>query len=535
MVELTSAEAGPHERDRVFTVSEITSDIKKRLEQIGMVWVSGEISNLRRPPSGHRYFTLKDAHSQINAVLFAGMAARIRETVENGIQVRVQGRVGVYPPNGSYQIIVQELKREGKGSLQEQFDRLRAQLESEGLFEAARKRPLPLLPRCVAVVTSPTGAVIRDMLNIFDRRFGAVNAVLVPVKVQGEGAALEVAAAIALLNTRRAEIEKLTGAPIDLIITGRGGGSLEDLWAFNEEGVARAIVASAIPVVSAVGHETDTTISDYVADRRASTPSVAAELVMPVRADLIATLERQGRRLTLALQRRYAVLRTHLDGLARRPCLRIPEQPIRERQQRLDEWALRLPRALIQRIGHVRTWMRSLADRPVLQRPQAIVEDRREPLPDLGLRLARGLLTQLSAARARMDALAGRPVLQRPLEFVRERRDPLPEWGMRLARASAQGLAEGRSALERWGDRLGAAPQSRLRPLRERLDGLRALLEGLNPHRVLARGYTLTKRSPDGRVVGSVSEVKPGDHLRIVFQDGAARVWVEGIDTTPGE
>lgn len=279
---------------KIFSVSELTRLIKGMLEDaFGAVWVEGEISNLRRPSSGHLYFTIKDASSQITAVLFRGNQTGLKFQPKDGILVRAFGQISVYEKSGNYQIIVRQMEEGGKGSLQAQFEALKEKLQKEGLFDAARKRPIPVLPRHVGIVTSRTGAAIRDILNILGRRFPNLHLLLAPVKVQGEGAAAEIAAAIDLLN----EIGGL-----DVLIVGRGGGSLEDLWAFNEEVVARAIVRSGIPVISAVGHEIDFTISDFVADLRAPTPSAAAELVVGRKDAFEDMLNQMARRLGKSLE-----------------------------------------------------------------------------------------------------------------------------------------------------------------------------------------------------------------------------------------
>jgi exodeoxyribonuclease VII large subunit len=257
---------------KVYGISELTRLIKSTLETaVGDVWVEGEISNLRRPASGHLYFTIKDANAQLGAVLFRGSQRGLSFEPADGLQVRAYGEITVYERGGNYQIIVRRLEEAGRGALQQQFEQLKQKLRREGLFDEARKRPIPVLPRHVGVVTSPTGAAIRDILQVIMRRFPNLHVVVAPARVQGEGAAAEIAAAIDLLNAR---------GGLDVMIVGRGGGSLEDLWCFNEETVARAIARSAVPVISAVGHEIDFTISDFAADLRAPTPSAAAELVV---------------------------------------------------------------------------------------------------------------------------------------------------------------------------------------------------------------------------------------------------------------
>jgi exodeoxyribonuclease VII large subunit len=266
----------------VLTVTELTQEIKDLLEgQFPSLWVEGEISNLRIPPSGHVYFTLKDESSQIRAVLFRMQARAVRFKLEDGLQVVCRGRVSLYEKRGEYQIILEALEPKGIGALQLAFVQLKERLEKEGLFDPAHKIPIPMVPQKIGIVTSPTGAVIRDMLHILERRFRNVHVLLYPARVQGEGASAEIAQGIDCLNEQ---------GDVDVIIVGRGGGSMEDLWPFNEEVVARAIYRSRIPIVSAVGHETDYTISDFVSDLRAPTPSAAAEIVVRDKREIRRTL-----------------------------------------------------------------------------------------------------------------------------------------------------------------------------------------------------------------------------------------------------
>ncbi|MCK4793478.1 MAG: exodeoxyribonuclease VII large subunit, partial [Desulfobacteraceae bacterium] len=264
---------------RIYTVTELTHNIKDFLEEaFPFVWITGEISNFRIPVSGHFYFTIKDSGAQISAVMFRGQNRNLRFQPEDGMAVIAMGRLNVYETKGIYQIIIEYLEPEGVGVLQLAFEHLKKRLAAEGLFDEKHKLPLPFLPQKIAVVTSPTGAVIRDIINVIDRRFPNMTVEIAPVKVQGEQAAEEIVEAIELLNDRN---------DADVIVVARGGGSLEDLQAFNSEVVARAIFSSEIPVVSAVGHETDFTIADFTADLRAPTPSAAAELIVPVKNDLL--------------------------------------------------------------------------------------------------------------------------------------------------------------------------------------------------------------------------------------------------------
>ncbi len=336
---------------KIYKVAEITRLIKELLEgEVGEVWIEGELSNVRRPASGHCYFTIKDENAQIAAVMFRGRQAGLRFEPRDGLVVRVFGTVSVYERSGQYQVIVSRMQAGGKGALQAAFEALKKKLMDEGLFNSARKRAIPMLPRHIGVVTSPTGAAIRDILNVLSRRFSNLHVVLAPVRVQGDGAAPEIAAAIEELN-------RMGG--FDVLIVGRGGGSMEDLWPFNEEIVARAIAASAIPVISAVGHEIDFTISDLTADLRAPTPSAAAELVVGRKAEFDASIEAFAINLRRALERRLLEIRSRVAAasgsrvflepghLVRRMAERIMRiqvqlehrggDVVRERIQRVDE------------------------------------------------------------------------------------------------------------------------------------------------------------------------------------------------------
>jgi exodeoxyribonuclease VII large subunit len=274
---------GTSSHTRILTVSELVFEAKASLEALYPgVWVQGEISNLNLHSSGHCYFSLKDASAQLSAVMFRDDARRLRFKPENGLEVILSGRLTIYPPQGRFQMVASTMEPQGKGGLQLAFEQLKAKLEKEGLFDPARKKPIPTLPQWIGIVTSPDGAALHDMLTVLDRRFAGLRMLICPARVQGDGSAREIAEAIQRLNRDYPRL--------DVILVGRGGGSLEDLWAFNEEAVARAIAASKIPVISCVGHETDFTIADFVADLRAPTPSAAAELVVQAKSALLEQL-----------------------------------------------------------------------------------------------------------------------------------------------------------------------------------------------------------------------------------------------------
>lgn len=335
--------APEQDAERVLSVGELTGQIKQTLENgIGRVWVSGEISNFSRPASGHCYLTLKDESAQIRAVIWRNAAKAARFELHDGLEVICQGYLDVYAPRGSYQLVIQKIEPKGLGALERALRLLREKLTAEGLFSPARKRPLPRFPRRIAFVTSPTGAAVRDFLEVLRRRWLDVHVLIVPVRVQGDGAAAEIAAGIELVN-------KLAQR-VDVLVVGRGGGSLEDLWAFNEELVVRAIHASRIPVVSAVGHEIDITLSDLVADVRALTPSEAAERVVPAMDELREYLDRQQSRLAAALRGRFQLARTRVDNLAGCRVFRRPLERIQRQGQRLDELQARAGRAMTRRL-----------------------------------------------------------------------------------------------------------------------------------------------------------------------------------------
>ena len=315
-----------------YTVSQLTLEIKTLLEHnFEYLWLEGEISNLRLPSSGHLYFTLKDEFSQIRGVMFKLQNRILKFDPGDGLQVLCYGRLSVYEPRGEYQIIVDYMEPKGRGALQLAFEQLKEKLSNEGLFDPGHKKPLPHLPRKIGIVTSPTGAAIRDILQIIDRRFANVAILLYPVRVQGPGAAQEIAQAITELSQ---------WPQIDVIIVGRGGGSLEDLWAFNEEAVARAIFHSRVPILSAVGHEIDFTLADFVADLRAPTPSAAAELVVRNKVELVQSLENLRGRLAHAGRVFAESKRERLQSLLRR--LADPRKKLADQRLRLDDFFFRL-------------------------------------------------------------------------------------------------------------------------------------------------------------------------------------------------
>ncbi len=361
--------------DGILTVSQLTTYVKQLVERdevLQQVLVRGEIANFTRHSSGHLYFTLRDADSQLNCVFFRGEALGLTFEPQDGMSVVAAGSITVYARRGQYQLVVRFMRPDGLGDLQARFEALKAQLEAEGLFEASRKRPLPRFPRCIALCTSPTGAAVRDLTTIISRRYPLARMIVFPTIVQGEAAPASLVASL-----READ----NHPDVDVIVVGRGGGSLEDLWAFNEESVARAVFACRKPVVSAVGHEVDVTICDLVADLRAATPSAAAELVVPDRAELLSNLRLQGRRLQAALARRLQAARESLQRLASRVPLRDPRRLLQPWQQRVDESGEALATSARRWLRRCREQTERLAEQlaalgpmSVLQRGYAIVQ-----------------------------------------------------------------------------------------------------------------------------------------------------------------
>ena len=331
---------------KIWSVSELTAHIRDLLAaEFPDIWVEGEISNCHEAQSGHLYFTLKDARAQVRCVCFRNQVRLLKFRPEDGLHVTVRGSVSVYEPRGEYQIYVEHVEPVGLGALQLAFEQLKKRLDAEGLFDPGRKKPLPILPRRIGLVTSPRGAAVRDIVRILRRRFPNVHLILYPVRVQGEGAAADIVEAVKFFNRKQL---------VDVVILARGGGSLEDLWAFNEERVARAIAASALPIISGVGHETDFTIADFVADVRASTPSAAAEIVVQTRQEfdrhLAQLRENMGQRM------RYLLLewRQRLQELAAHPSFRRLEELLRLYRQQADEFTGRLALALQARLERAR-------------------------------------------------------------------------------------------------------------------------------------------------------------------------------------
>jgi exodeoxyribonuclease VII large subunit len=333
--------------EEIYSVSELNAEVKELLQdEYGDLWIWGEISNFKRAASGHLYFSLKDKHAQINAACFRGSASRLQFEPKDGVEVLCHAEATVYEPRGNYQLIVRWMQPRGLGELQRRFEELKRTLQEEGLFDRGHKKPIPAMPRRIGIVTSPTGAAVKDMLNVIHRRYPAQDILIYPCRVQGDLAKEEIAAGIRAMNAR---------TDIDTLIVGRGGGSLEDLWPFNEEIVARAVFESRIPVISAVGHEVDVTICDLVADQRALTPSEAGELAVPIESELRKALLQNESRMKLSLERQIGLLRAELERLRTHRVFQRPQTLIEQAAQRLDEQARHMNLTLQHRLDQARS------------------------------------------------------------------------------------------------------------------------------------------------------------------------------------
>lgn len=436
----------------ILTVSRLTSLLRGVLEEnFQQVWVQGEVSNFSSPSSGHFYFSLKDSGAQLRCVMFKGAARNLKFRPGDGMALIARGRISVYDQRGDYQLICEYLEPAGVGALQAAFQQLKERLAREGLFDQGHKRPLPFFPRRLGVITSATGAAIHDILNVLRRRFASLEILLYPVRVQGEGAGLEIARAVEEMN--RLELA-------DVLIVGRGGGSLEDLWAFNEEVLARALYRSTIPVISAVGHETDWTIADFVADLRAPTPSAAAEMVGASADELRGRVEGLEHRLGLAMESRISTLESRISSLRR--LLADPSATLGHLAQRVDDLTERLELGLHNGVMRLKERFDRL-DRLLMQHsPLARVEQLRQRLLLLASQGERSLLLRLEGDKQEFGAAAAR-------------------------------------------------------------------LEVLSPLATLSRGYSITSRQEDGRVISDASQLKVGELLDVRLRHGAAHCRVEGV------
>ncbi len=474
---------------KALNVTQLVRLVRETLEfHLDEYWVMGEVSNARVAPSNHFYFTLKDAQSSISVVMFRTAYRRLPFRVCDGMEVVVRGRVNLYEARGTLQFYAEEVEPRGLGAMQLAFEQLKQRLSAEGLFDSARKRSLPFLPRTIGLVTALKGAGLRDMLTVLLARYPNLRIIVRPARVQGPGAALEIADAVDDLNR---------DARAEVIIVGRGGGTLEDLWAFNEEAVARAIYRSAIPVVSAVGHEIDYTIADFVADMRAPTPTAAAQMVVPEKAELERRLSEIEARLYGAISSALTGRRRHVGQLG--SGLKDPRKLMPQVRQRLDEAAAELFSRIGERLGESRQRVRELGGR--LRGPTARMREIRMTTSRLALHLARSM-----SARARQLALG--------IEHCSAR---LGETALRAT------IERRRLKLAALDERLKGAARAAVERRSRELAALAMRLDSLSPLGVLERGYAVVFNTRDGRAVADAAAVALGDELEIRLKRGRLR------------
>lgn len=462
----------------ILTVSQLTQAIKLSLEAtFPLICIQGEVSNFKKQSSGHLYFSIKDAGAQISAVMFRGEATALRTMPKEGDQVVVTAELTVYAPRGGYQLVVRELRFAGLGELLLKLEELKQKLHQRGWFAAEHKKPLPKLPKRIGVVTSPTGAVIQDILNVLTRRYANFQLLLNPVKVQGEGAAEEIARAIEHFNHYELA---------DVLIVGRGGGSIEDLWAFNEERVASAIFHSRIPIISAVGHETDFTIADLVADVRAPTPSAAAEMVIAEKAHQQHHLTTLSTRLQQTITHLVKQQRTKLRGLMRHPFLNSPYALLGPWLQRLDQLRGDIDGSIQLGLKHAQMTLNAQRQRAASLQPTVRILNYKQRLHALSVSVLRSWNARSVHCRQRLDA--------------ENRHKQLISNMLRIIQGK-----------------------------RQRLESLTTSLRAVDPTNVLARGYSILFSEKDGSVISSVCSLEENQKVKLLLSDGEARLTVNEV------
>jgi len=468
----------PQEEPPILTVTQLTFAIKSQLEShFPSIWLQGEVSNCKLQSSGHLYFSLKDSQSQIAAVMFRGDITVMKTLPKDGSQVIVRAELNVYPPSGKYQLLVREMRLAGLGELLLKLEELKKKIHAKGWFRQEHKKKLPQFPKRIGVITSPTGAVIQDIINVLTRRFSGFSLILNPVKVQGEGAAQEIAQAIKHFNDYDL---------VDVMIVGRGGGSIEDLWAFNEEIVAEAIFNSRIPIISAIGHETDHTIADYVADVRAPTPSAAAEIVIAEKAQQL----------------------RHLTQI----------------QQRLDH-------SLQQKIKHARQQLTQISKLPIFTSPYHLMGAWMQKLDDLRQQIDQGMERFLNQKKLLLFARQQHLHALKPSAQIEHLKKSLFHYQERLDQAWQQGLLKRKNALsapakwkqiDQWMDRS-------LQLKAERLKKISETLHAINPKNLLTRGYCILFSEKENSVITTVKALHADQHIRIAFADGEAAATINTV------
>jgi exodeoxyribonuclease VII large subunit len=538
---------------RVVTVSQLNAIIKRILGDHlpGTIDLIGEVSNLTRAGSGHLYLTLKDEHSEMRCAMWKSAAVLLKFAPADGMQVIATGHVDVYAPRGQYQFYIHKLEPRGVGALELAFRQLRDRLQREGLFEPARRKPIPRFPRRIAVVTSPTGAAVQDILRTLRRRFPCVHILLAPVRVQGEGAASEIAEAIGRLNHSRQQV-----GGIDVIIVARGGGSLEDLWAFNEEAVARAIHASHIPVISGVGHETDVTIADLAADLRAATPTAAAEHAVPVLDEVLANLGQLGGRIHRSARHLADLARARVEAAARSEWMRDPLAVVHRFEQRVDETSASLRHAVARRTTRSARRLHELEIALAACSPQATLHRRTRLLEDLTGRLNWAGSRMLSAKSRLLSSREVRLAGVQPAAILRRHRDRLEQLGQRfegslrhhlvslaavvqvarrslLAASPRRQIPVAAETLRTRENLLLRAASARLQSAQQRIEALATCLEATSFRRTLARGFSITRTADGSQIITAPQQVAPDQTVVTETAAGQFASRVIAQDHTP--
>ena len=491
-----SIQAGTEPERNVYTVSRLNREVRVLIERgLGVIWVEGELSNLSVPSSGHWYFSMKDRDAQLRCAMFRQRNMTVGFTPKAGQHILARGRVSLYEPRGDYQFIIEHLEEAGVGALKREFERLKAKLAAEGLFALERKRTLPRFPRRIGVVTSPTGAALRDILHILARRYPPAAVLIYPTPVQGAAAIPSIVAAIEMASAR---------AECDVLIVARGGGSLEDLWAFNDERVARAIRASTVAIVSGVGHEIDFTIADFVADARAPTPSGAAELVAPDRVACLEALARTMERLSACIRRELRSVASRFDGASLRLKLAHPGIRLTQQAQRLDDLEQRLTGFMQRELRSVASRFDGMSLRLKLAHPGLRLAQQRQRLDDLEHRLKGTIQAALHSDRTRISEMYTRLVHQSPEHSIREHR----------------------TRHDALSGRLGHAMKQRVSRAEHRLNLAIRTLNTVSPLATLGRGFALVKRVADGALVTNADSVAVGDEIEARLAHGTLKAQV---------
>jgi exodeoxyribonuclease VII large subunit len=515
----SSVQAGAETGRNVFTVARLNREVRMLLERgLGVVWVEGELSNFSQPSSGHWYFSLKDRDAQVRCAMFRLKNSALGFTPKAGQQVLARGRITLYEPRGDYQLVVEHMEEAGVGALKREFERLKVKLSAEGLFALERKRGLPKFPRRIGVVTSPSGAAIRDVLHILGRRFPPASVLIYPTPVQGAAAVPSIVEALQTASAR---------GECDVLIVARGGGSIEDLWCFNDERVARAICLSSIPVVSGVGHEIDFTIADFVADARAPTPSGAAELVAPDRNACLDALARTVERMSACMRRELRSISARFDSAIARMKLVHPGVRLTQQVQRLDDLELRLASGVAREIRTISTRLDGAMQRLHLAHPGLRLAQQVRRLDGLEQRLVHSVRATVHSDGNRVGDLYARLLRQSPDHLAREYRVRHEGLDSRLRQAWKEYYA---AREQRLGARAGALeqiPKGYFASKEHRLQVAVTTLNTASPLATLARGFAMVTR-PDGTLVRDAGSVDVGDEIQARLAQGKLRARVTG-------